>query len=198
MIQNIVKVVVGALIIFLAYTLYTNIMKPVKFNKEVDRRSKEVIQNLKDIRAAELTFRSIHSRYTGSFDTLIQFIKEGKIAIVKVVPDPTDTTFTRSIRDTLGFIGVIDSLYKRPGFEPGKIKYIPFSDNKVFSLKAGKIEKGGVKVNVFEARAPYSAFLYDLDPQLTTNLIASKKELEKFPGLKVGSMEEVSTDGNWE
>jgi hypothetical protein len=198
MIQNIVKVVLAGVIVFLGYVLYTNIMKPVKFNEEVDKRSKEVVQNLKDIRAAQLTYRSIHSSYTGSFDSLIDFVRNGKIAVVKMVPDPTDTTFTRTIRDTLGFVGVQDSLFKRAGFDPSELKEIPFSHGKIFELNAGKIEKGGVKVNVFEVRASYDSFLSDLDKQLLSNLNSSKLDIEKFPGLKVGSMEEVSTDGNWE
>jgi hypothetical protein len=37
-----------------------------------------------------------------------------------------------------------------------------------------------------------------LDKQLVINLIASQTEIKKYPGLKVGSMTEPSTDGNWE
>jgi hypothetical protein len=38
----------------------------------------------------------------------------------------------------------------------------------------------------------------DMNEQLVINLIASRKELKKYPGLKVGSTTEPSTDGNWE
>ena len=65
-------------------------------------------------------------------------------------------------------------------------------------MKAGVIKKGGVKVNVFEVKAPYSEILKGMDEQLVINLIASRKEIKKYPGLKVGSMEDPSTDGNWE
>jgi hypothetical protein len=40
--------------------------------------------------------------------------------------------------------------------------------------------------------------LEGLDEQSVTNLIAAREQLERFPGIKVGSMTEASTDGNWE
>ena len=135
----------------------------------------------------------------GSFDTLIDFLKNGEIAVVKIVPDPEDTTFTKTIRDTLGFIPVVDSLFsKRQGFDPDRLKFVPFTNNEIFTLEADIIEKGGVDVNVFEAKVPYKTFLEGLNEQMVVNLIASKEQLEKYPGLFVGSMVEPSTDGNWE
>ncbi len=197
MIQTIIKIVLAGIAIFLAYVLYQNIMKPVKFNQEVDKRNTAVIQALKDIRAAELVYKGANSVYANDLDSLIMFVKSGEIPVVKIVPDPADTTFSKTIRDTIGFVKVIDSLYKRPGFSIEKMKFIPFSD-KEFSLEAGKLEKGGVEVNVFEAKAHYDEYLSDLDKQMLMNLIAGREDIERFPGLKVGSMTEVSIDGNWE
>jgi hypothetical protein len=65
-------------------------------------------------------------------------------------------------------------------------------------MEAGIIEKGGVDVNVFEAKVHYKVFLEGLNRQMVVNLIAGREQIEKYPGLKVGSMEEASTDGNWE
>jgi len=199
MVKNIVQISLLVVIILLVYFIYESVMKPVRFNKSVDQRSKEVIQNLIDIRTAQLSYKSIHGKYTSSFDTLIAFLKTGEIPVVKIIPDPTDTTFTKTIRDTIGYIPVKDSLFRtRPGYNLENIKYVPQSDKKKFELNAGLVDKGGVHVNVFEASALYDNFLIGLDKQLITNLIASKEQIEKFPGLKVGSMTEASTDGNWE
>jgi len=60
------------------------------------------------------------------------------------------------------------------------------------------IEKGGVNVHVFEAQALYDIILKGLNEQMVINLIAGKEQIEKYPGIKVGSMTEASTDGNWE
>lgn len=196
---KIFQVILIAIAIVFAYLIYDSIMHPVRFNKEKDAREAVVIQYLKDIRSAEAIYRQLNNKYTGSFDTLIQFMGTAKIPVVKMIPDPTDTTFTRTINDTIGYVKVADSLFgKHSNIDYKKIDIIPFSNGEKFSLKAGVIQKGGVNVNVFEVKAPYKTFLKGMDKQTVLNLIASKKELKKYPGLKVGSMQEPSTDGNWE
>ena len=199
MVNNIIKVLLLVVIIILAYLVVDSIMKPVRFNKSVKTRSNAVIQNLKDIRTAQMAYKTINGKYTASFDTLIDFLKYGNVPIVKMVPDPEDTTFSKTIRDTIGFIPVIDSIFKnRAEFKVGNIKYIPYTTNELFDLNAGIIEKGGVEVNVFEVTSHYKLILNGLNEQMVLNLIASKEQIEMFPGIKVGSMVEASTDGNWE
>lgn len=199
MVNNIIKIVLLVIIIVLAYLVYESVMVPVRFEKSVDKRSNAVIQNLVDIRAAEMTYKNIYGKYTASFDTLIDFLVVGEIPVVKIVPDPTDTTFTKTIRDTIGYIPVKDSLFsRRANYDVTNLKYIPFTDNKLFTLNAGVVEKGGVDVNVFEASAHFEVILNGLDEQMVINLISAKEQIERYPGLKVGSMTEASTDGNWE
>lgn len=199
MVNNIIKILLLVVILVLAYLVYESIMRPVRFNQEVTKRSDAVIQNLKDIRSAQLAYKNIYNKYTGSFDTLLDFLKTGEIPVVKMIPDPEDTTFTKTINDTLGYIPVVDSLFgKRHEFNIDHLKFIPYTDNEPFEMEAGVIEKGGVDVNVFEVKVPYKHFLAGLNEQMVVNLVASKEQIEKYPGLKVGSMEEASTDGNWE
>ena len=199
MVNNIIKIVLGVIIIVLVYLVYESVMGPVRFNKSVEQRSKAVIQNLVDIRSAQMTYKNIYGKYTASFDTLIDFLLKGEIPVVKMIPDPEDTTFSKAIRDTIGYIPVKDSLFgNRANFDVTHIKYIPYTNNEVFTMDAGIIEKGGVEVNVFEASALYKVILNGLDEQMVINLIASKEQIERYPGLKVGSMTEATTDGNWE
>ncbi len=199
MVNNIIKVVLLVIILVLTYLVYESIMVPVRFDKSVDQRSKAVIQNLVDIRSAEMTYKNIYGKYTASFDTLIDFLVNGEIPVVKIIPDPSDTTFTKTIRDTIGYIPVKDSLFgRRANYDVENLKYIPFTNNELFELKAGIVEKGGVDVNVFEALSHYKVILNGLDEQMVINLIAAKEQIERYPGLKVGSMTEASTDGNWE
>ncbi len=183
----------------LAYFTYASIMEPVNFNKEKRSREKVMIQYLKDIRSAEFIYKQLNNRYTGSFDTLIHFVDSAQIPVVKMIPDPNDTTYTLTINDTVGYVRVADSLFKnQPGFDYNNINIVPFSNGKKFFIKAGVIKKGGVKVNVFEVKTPFTSYLQGMNEQLIINLIASRKEQKKYPGLKVGSMNEPSTDGNWE
>jgi type II secretory pathway pseudopilin PulG len=199
MINNVIKVVLLVVILVLAFLVFESIMRPVRFNQEVNKRNNAVIQQLKDIRTAQMAYRNIHGTYTNSFDTLLTFLNEGFIPVVKMVPDPEDTTYTKTIRDTIGFIPVADSLYgNRPNFQVDALKVIRYSDNEVFDMDAGTIERGGVAVNVFEASAHFNTFLKGLNRQMVVNLIAARDQLERFPGLKVGSMVDASLDGNWE
>lgn len=196
---TVIKVVLAIIIVVLAYSVYESIMRPVRFNKATYSREAKVIARLIDLRTSQQFFKRQHNRYTASFDTLITFLKTGDIPMVKMIPDPNDTTFTKTISDTLGYVKVADSLFsRRTNFVLDSLRYIPFSGDQPFEIAAGSIDRSGIKVSVFEIKAPYSTFLKGLDKQLITNLIKSKEDIEKYPGLKVGSMSEPSTDGNWE
>ncbi len=196
---TVIKVVLAVIIVVLAYLIYESIMSPVRFNKATNSREAKVIARLIDLRTSEQFFKREHNRYTASFDTLIQFLTKGEIPVVKMIPDPNDTTFTKTISDTLGYVKVADSLFKnRPNFVLDSLRYIPFSDGTVFEIAAGQVDRSGLKVGVYEIKAHYSTFLKGLNRQQVVNLIKSKEDIDRYPGLKVGSMEEPSTDGNWE
>ncbi|MDP2721740.1 MAG: hypothetical protein Q8O72_03185 [Bacteroidales bacterium] len=197
--KKIVQVILAVVIIGLGYLVFESIMEPVRFKQEKLAREKVVIQKLKDIRSSQLIYKQLTGKYANGFDTLINFLKVAEIPVVKIIPDPTDTTYTRTINDTVGFINVADSLFgKIAGFNFSSFKTIPYSGGQLFEMQADTIERGGVNVNVFEAKAPFTAYLKGMDEQTIINLISKYEDIEKYPGLKVGSMLEPSTDGNWE
>jgi hypothetical protein len=100
------------------------------------------------------------------------------------------------IIDTLSFASIKDSIY------PGSNRYstmmnIPDTDQK-FEIRAGTIDKNGTIYQVFEARASKDVILAGLD----ADLIAQEKQVNSVDGVngpyvKVGSMDEVNTSGNW-
>jgi hypothetical protein len=197
--SNIIKIALSIVILVLGFLVVNSIMSPVKFENEKVRREQVIIEKLKEIRVVQVAYKGIHSRYTSSFDTLVDFIMNGQIPVVNIIPDPTDTTFIRTINDTIGFVLVVDTLFKNhSNYDPNTIRLIPFSNGQEFEMDAGKIEISRTKVNVFEVKALYIHILNGMDKQLIINLRKKLKELEKYQGLKVGSMEEASTDGNWE
>lgn len=196
---TVIKVVLGIIIVVLAYFLYESIMRPVRFNAAVNERERVVIAQLLDLRTAQQFYKREHNRYTKNFDTLVNFLKTGEIPEVRMIPDPNDTTFTKTIYDTLGYVKVADSLFsKRPNFDINSLRYIAYTNQQQFEINSGEVERGGIKVAVYEIKAHYNTFLNGLDRQLVINLIKSKEDIEKYPGLKLGSMDEPSTDGNWE
>jgi hypothetical protein len=198
----VLNVVLAAIILFLCYLIYESIMRPVRFNNINDMRRAAVISNLKDIREIQKYYRQNKGSYANDFDALLAFAEEGQIPIVRVVPDPTDTTNTRSVGDTIGFVSVKDSLFgKRENFNLKDIAIVPFSNNVRFELKADTLERSGMKVYVFEVKTLNVNFLTEgmsMYRQEVINMNDVLEQLEKYPGLKVGSLTEVSIDGNWE
>ncbi|MBW7847262.1 MAG: hypothetical protein H3C41_04165 [Bacteroidales bacterium] len=197
--SNIIKIALSVVIVVLVYLIYKSINEPIQFLNEKKLRDVEVVQRLKDIRSIQAFYKNAKGKYSGSFDSLLAYVKVGEIPVVNVIPDPNDTTFTKTINDTLGYVKVADSLFgKRHNFNLSNLGIIPFSDNVPFELAAGEVERGGVKVSVYEVKAPFTAYLKGLDEQRILNLIANEEAIEKYAGLKVGSLTEPSTDGNWE
>jgi hypothetical protein len=204
----VINIVLFAIIVLLAWQVVKSIQAPIKFNHEQKARETKVVERLIDIRNAEVLYKNATSQYTNNFDSLILFCQTAEIPIVKIVPDPTDTTFTRTINDTIGFVMVMDSLKAgREHFNINDIKYVPFSEpQQKFELEAGTISRNGINIPVFEARTPYEVYLATPGAafndkewkQRVDNTKAEKESINRYAGLKVGSMEEATTDGNWE
>ena len=73
-VQIILQIALAAVILGLAYWVYTLISTPIKFENEQKTRESAVIERIKDIRTAERTFKSKYQRFTADFDTLINFV----------------------------------------------------------------------------------------------------------------------------
>jgi hypothetical protein len=204
----VINIILFAIILLLAWQVVKSIQAPIKFNNEQKARETKVVERLIDIRNAEVLYKNANNKYTNSFDSLIVFCQNAEIPIVKIVPDPTDTTFTRTINDTIGFVKVMDSLKAgRDNFNINDIKWVPFSQpQQNFELEAGMIKRSGIDIPVFEARTPYEVYLATPGEafsekewnQRRDNAKAEKESINRYAGLKVGSMEEATTDGNWE
>jgi hypothetical protein len=185
-------------IVVIGFFVYQSIMEPLEFRREQRKREVAVVNKLKDIRNSQVIYRQLVGSYSNNFDSLQKFLSTAEIPIVKMVPDPEDTTFTKTINDTVGYVKVSDSLFTGKPYTVNQLAFIPFSEGEQFELDADTIERGGVDVHVFEVKAPYTAYLKGMDKQTVINIIAKQEDIERYPGLKVGSMVEPTTDGNWE
>ncbi|MDG1042966.1 MAG: hypothetical protein P8O96_08965 [Flavobacteriaceae bacterium] len=197
------------LIIYLGYITFMSIYGEIQFNQLKEKRYKVVIENLKDIRDSELAHRTVTGQFEGNWDSLVKFIETEKFTITQrrdsTVIDKeltriygVDTTKDIVIIDTLGFVPVKDSLF---GADPRykTMMYIPtLNDGQKFDLKAGVLEQNGVNIPVFEASVSKKILLFDQDENLV-DLESEVKSVEGVngPTLKVGSMDEVNTNGNW-
>ncbi len=191
-----IQIALAIVIVVLIYMIYDRIMEPVRFNQEVARREADIIQRLRDIRQVQVAHRSIYQRFNGSLDSLVQFVRQDSLPVVRAIGTVPDTlTEAEAVRmgivqrDTM-WIAALDSLFARKRYPVDSLPYIPKSGGQQFTLEAGTIERGFVKLPVFEAFAMPEQYLSDLDNWRTY--------YTRMDGLKVGSLIEASIDGNWE
>ena len=195
----------------LGYLIYKSIDNPIQFEKERKVRENVTIERLKDIRKAQIAYKDVYGKYTGSWDTLIRFVKADSLRIVRRIGMLTDSMIEagwneetaikkgKIIRDTVR-ISVLDSLFGK-SYPIENLRYVPVKDTVAeFHLAATSVLTGsGVTVPLFEARAHNNTILKNLDPQLVINLNDTRRINQKYPGLKVGSLEQPNNNaGNWE
>ena len=185
-------------IVIIGFLVYQSIREPLEFRREQRAREIVVINKLQDIRNSQVIYRQLVGSYSNNFDSLQVFLADAEIPIVKMIPDPEDTTFTKTINDTVGYIKVSDSIFRGKSYSLNQLSFIPFSEGELFEMDADTIERGGVKVHVFEVKAPYTAYLKGMDHQTVVNIIAKQEDIERYAGMKLGSLTEPTTDGNWE
>lgn len=210
------KVIQGLLIIgsiLLAYYVYSTILNPIDFSKEQKIRYDATIASLKNIRKAQIAFRDVNGRFTSSWDSLGNFVKNGTLPLVKKIGALSDEQLEAGmtekeamakgliIRDTVR-IAVRDSLFEKD-FNADRMRYIPYTKDEVYFLGTNKImTASGVAVAVFEARAHNNQILSELQDRYKQEIINlnEKRRMDgKYPGLKVGSLTETNNSaGNWE
>lgn len=210
-----ISVFLWVVILFLGYSLYKSIIGPVEFNKVKQVRYAKVIENLKDIRISELAHQEIEGKFSGNFDSLVQFLDTAKFAIIQ----RRDTSYAdveknrafgldaqkggyykeEIIVDTLRFASVKDSLFGDSDRYKTMMNIpLEIAEGAKFQLKAGKYEKNDVFYSVFEASVGKRLILSDQD----TDLIYQEEQLVSVDGIngptvRVGTMNDIDTGGNW-
>lgn len=209
--RTVIQVALFIVALALAYFVYNSIQTPITFKKEQDARYNQTIERLKDIRKAQIAFKDVHGRFTGSWDTLINFVKYDSVRIVKKIGNLTDSMVEKGINERkaleLGLIvrdtlreSVLESVFGE-NYNADQLKVVPLKDTTAyFTLGATVITTGsGIKVPVFEAKVHNNVLLMGLDRQLVINLNDQRRVQNRYPGLKVGSLTETNNNaGNWE
>lgn len=186
---KILSIVFFVIALGMAYYLINSIRYSMAEEDRIARTERSVIQRLQMIRDAQIAYQAVNREYTDDWNELINFIEDGQIYITQrretIIPLEYGADSVVVEIDTLGSVPVKDSLFNErryPNFVLERLPYIPGSD-KQFELFADRITRGGVEVNVFEAR--------DVDP-------VNPRRRERDNPLRVGSRTEVTTAGNWE
>lgn len=206
--KKVIEIVLLAVIVCLGYFIYNSINEPIEYNKQYNKRYTAVVNRLKLIRDAQVAYKSINNKYTGSFDTLIDFVKNGQLKMLRMEGSLNDSLLAAGMtekeaikqgiikRDTV-FIAVKDSICKN--ISPDSLRCVPFTDAQ-FEMGATILTtNSNLQIPVFEAKVANKVYLKGLDDQMRINMDNLAKKLDKYPGLKVGSLEEANNNaGNWE
>ncbi len=198
-----IQLILWPVIIILAWLVYRSPISLKEFQEETNYRKSAVVQDLKDIRTAQIAFKDKYRVYAGDFNSLLSFVKNDSLAVVKAIGETPDSlTESQALsagiisRDTV-FVPAYQTIFNqdyldtrdsRFPFDLDKLPIVPFSDE-MFNIESGNIEKGKVVVQVFEVSTTYTTFLNGLD--------ATNKGIDLNNIIRVGSMSEVSINGNW-
>lgn len=163
------------MLVGLGYFLYETIMDPIRYEQAKEKQHSKVIERLIQIRSVQLAYREEYGTYAHDWDELLRFANEDSITIITTIGDP-DRTDADVRRDT-NYVMVRDTLFA-DNFPIDSLPYVPGSgENAKFSMKTDTIERGGIQVPVF--------LVEDTDPFDSEHV------------LRVGSLQESSTTGNW-
>lgn len=205
--KTIIQIVLWIACIGLGYLIYNSITGPIEFKKVKIERFGKVVAKLKDIRNSQEAYKTVNGKYAKDFNSLIKFIDTGNY----VITQQRDSSFMAfdeafqidllkevKIIDTLGFVSVRDSLFKKDTRYKSLMDIPGAPNGEKIEMKAGVVEKSGYRAPVFEAKVAKNILLSDQPKDLVAreNAQLSVEEVNG-PEIKVGSMTEVSTSGNW-
>ena len=205
--KTILQIVLWIICVLLGYLIYKSVTGPIEFAKVKERRYADVIDRLKDIRNAQDAYKTVTGKYANDFNSLVAFVDTAKYTITQQ-RDSSYMAYDKNygidllqevtLTDTLGFVAVKDSLFKNSDRYKTMMNVPHAQNNETFELKADVIEKSGYKVPVFEAKVEKKVVLYDQPADLLARENV-QQNVEEVNGtaIRVGSLTEVSTSGNW-
>lgn len=178
MLRKVISVVLILLAGFLAYKVYDTIVSEIRYQEEVKQVEEDVIDRLKKIREAQLVYKAEKGKFADRFEFLLDFIKNDSMSIIQEFGDKDDTSsvYTRNIIR----VSVRDSMFKN--YPIDSLPIVPHT-GKTFEMTAKVINQNNVNVPVFEVKDPAPI---------------SRERKENDNPLKVGSLTEVSYQGNWD
>ena len=212
--KMVLQIILVAFVIGLVYILYDNIMEPIRFNNAYEIRREELKEKLVTIKDAQIAFRDKYGKYANDFDTLIMFIKSDSLIFIKAEGEVPDSIYNKAdtrieaeriaidygiiSRDTIKK-SARDSLLPTE-YDPDTLRFIPYTNlQKEFQINAKIIKTMSKAVMpVFEVKVHNNSYLQGLETQQIINLNDAMREIKKFPGLFIGSLKEVTTNGNWD
>jgi len=223
----VLRILLVIAIIALIYMCYESIMSPIRFDAQKKSREQAIVERLIAIRDAQIGYKNLHGVYAGSFDELKKFLNEEKLPFLLKEGELTDDQLEKGLTEKKA-LEIIAKAHKTGKFdEVAKFKLENFKRDTTWVLakdtlighdyNVAEISKvpgfdatfaldtatltspSGYTVPVFECSVPYDDYLSGLDKQLLINLKDKQTKLNRYCGLRVGSVTEINNNaGNWE
>ena len=210
--KKVILIIVAVAVLALAYVTVQSVLAPVSFDKKQQEIELVLQKQLKKIATYEDAYKSVYDKYADK-DELVNFLNNGRVFYIRAEGDYTSAMRDQGLseedaarrglirRDTI-WVSAKDSLLK-DGTDLAKLFSIPGSDSTI-QVVAGTIEQevgdNKVEVPVFQASASYQRYLGRLgnDRLVKEKIEKANSKANAFAGVRVGSLTEVKTNGNWE
>ena len=198
------SIIMLVIAVFLGFKIYGGTMEPIQFNKEKVKKYSPVVENLKMIRDGEIKFYEKYGSYTNNKELLIAFIEQAKLAITetRTIVEKENrgggiiVDVERRVTDTIGYEPVLKYF---EGRDYKNMFKVPGVEGIEFELEVAKVEKvQGLIVPTFMAKTSKTAILAGMNESLVKQeLEAIETDQIKGEYVSVGSLDEVTTGGNW-
>jgi hypothetical protein len=201
---------------FFGFKLYKSIEEPVRFKAVSEERYRDVIEQMIHLREAQNAMKAVTGKYTDDINALAEFVDTAQFARttkrdtsvvdrernIKFRLDPETGGYMKEITivDTLGFTPVRDSL-KFQNVDVSKLLEYDFENapqGKQISLETSDVVDKENRIPVFRAVAEKEDILHDQPKKLVAQeLEQTDIEAVRGPVIQVGSLDEITTSGNW-
>ena len=198
------KILLAAAVVLLVYMCYKSVTGPIEYDDQKTIRDNAIIARLIEIRKAQIEYKNMYKTHAGSFDDLEKFLNTDKLPFLIKEGVLTDEQLEKGMteaeavkkglirRDTMWVLAKDTLLGKN--YDVAAMRYVPAvpGEKITFKMDTATLKSGsGYEIKVFACEVPYKEYLRDMDAQLTYNLIDKAEKQGKFPGLRVGSLEEI-------
>lgn len=189
----ILNVLLLLVIATLVWLLIAGIREPIAFQSEKNKREMRVSERLQDIRTSQELYKSIVGDYAHTFDTLVHVLRNDSIPEFRIIGDPDDPENSEFTIDTIYFSALDSIISLEIGLD--SLSYIPYSDNKQFTIETDTMTYQKTMVNVLQVsalRKDYMGRFGDI------KYAKYDKKYDPNSIIKFGSMNSPNLSGNWE
>lgn len=191
------------MILFLAYFVFNSIYSNIHFENEKERKTELIITRLSDARELQLAYESKYGTYTNTWQELIRFAKHDSLEFEKHIGNTRDSIALRTGKASILKIKIpvlqklIQDKRLSNHFSIDSVKFVPESKY-FFDIQSNSIYKNNNLIPTFQIGITWDKILQGYNKQLIINSMEDSQLRTGYPGIRVGNINEASTEGNWQ